>query len=331
MASKRKPPVLEALREATVDERQAIEFLEAHRWGAEPTCPRCGVIDVYMMRTTSGERNPDFRWRCRSCKRMFTVRTGTVFEESRLPVRVWAYAFWKASSSKKGISALQLAREMAITQKSALFVLRRIRHGLAVASDAPKFNGTVEADQEIYVRGKPRLRGVSTRGRGTRKTPVLRMVQRVDDAALKILDWIGAKSLAKAIAEKVEAQARLITPELPLYGPVGRACGGGHETVNHSAGECYREDTHVHFNTIKGAFSLLKRGVTGAFHSTSSQHLPNYLDGPLPLEHPQAARWPASPPADSPGGREAARVARLRLMPAVARRGCQPSMKEAPK
>src|SRR3990167_939090 len=143
-------PILTALRKASVSEALAVEFMEQQRWGDAPACPRCGVVDVYKMQGADGQRNKDYRWRCKGCKQMFTVRTGTIFEESRLPLRVWVYAFWKACSSKKGISALQLSREMEITHKSALLVLRRIRHGLGQHVDAPKLTGTVEAD-ETYI------------------------------------------------------------------------------------------------------------------------------------------------------------------------------------
>src|SRR5260221_7773845 len=131
-------PILNALRKATVDETAAVNFLEQQRWEGAPGCPRCGAIEVYKMTSADGTRNADYRWRCHGCVKMFTVRTGTIFEESRLPLRVWVYAFWKAASSKKGISALQLSREMEITHKSALFVLRRIRHGLGTNDNAPK-------------------------------------------------------------------------------------------------------------------------------------------------------------------------------------------------
>src|SRR5579862_10026833 len=124
-------PILAALRVAANSEAEAVGFLEQQRWGDAPACPRCGDAAVYQMKAADGSRNKDYRWRCKGCKQMFTVRTGTIFEETRLPMRVWVYAFWKACSSKKGISALQLAREMEITQKSVLFVLRRIRHGLS--------------------------------------------------------------------------------------------------------------------------------------------------------------------------------------------------------
>jgi transposase-like protein len=112
-----------------VDEANAGAFLEAQRWGECPCCPLCADVEVYRM-MNNGQRNKDYRWRCRGCKEMYTVRTGTPLEETRLPLKVWVYAIWKAASSKKGISAPQLSREMEITHKSALFVLRRIRHGL---------------------------------------------------------------------------------------------------------------------------------------------------------------------------------------------------------
>jgi transposase-like protein len=136
--AKNPSPVLNALRKATLNEAAAVEFFETYRWGSAPACPRCGAADVYKMTGVDGARNKDYRWRCRGCKQMFTVRTGTIFEETRLPMRVWAFAIWRAAASKKGCSALELAREMEITHKSALFVLRRIRHGLGA--------GRAEAD-----------------------------------------------------------------------------------------------------------------------------------------------------------------------------------------
>ena len=125
--NKPKSQVLEELRIAAVDEAKAVAFIEKQRWGNDACCPRCGDMDVYQM-MTDGQRNKDYRWRCRGCKAMYTVRTGTPLEETRLALKIWVYAIWKAASSKKGISALQLSREMEITNKSALFVLRRIRH-----------------------------------------------------------------------------------------------------------------------------------------------------------------------------------------------------------
>src|SRR5688572_14648576 len=108
-------PILAALRKAGTDETLAVEFLEAQRWGDSPLCPHCGSTWVYKMMSGVEKRNKDYRWRCRECKKMYTVRTGTIFEETRLPLRIWVFAFWKACASKKGISALQLSREFEIT------------------------------------------------------------------------------------------------------------------------------------------------------------------------------------------------------------------------
>src|SRR5262245_5734319 len=99
---------LMALREAALDERKATEYLEVLRWGDDPACPRCGSVEVYKMTATGGDRERHLRWRCRDCKRMYSVRTGSVLEETRLPLTVWCHAFWRSCASKKGVSALQI-------------------------------------------------------------------------------------------------------------------------------------------------------------------------------------------------------------------------------
>lgn len=272
-------PILNALRAATQNEASAVEFLEQQRWGDAPACPTCGDANVYKMMSTDGSRNKDYRWRCRSCKLMFTVRTNTVFEESRLPLRIWVFAFWRACASKKGISALQLSREMEITHKSALFVLRRIRHGMGAGLDAPKLTGTVEAD-ETYVGGKPRYRGgpVGRPGPASNKTPVMGMVQRGGDVRFSMLERLTADRMREVIAENADLTCRLITDDYPKYRSIGRAFQGGHEVVQHQDREYVRYGTDVHSNTIEGVFSLIKRGVMGTFHSISRKHLPNYLN-----------------------------------------------------
>lgn len=125
-------PILVAMRVAAVDEASAVAFIEARRWGDRPACPRCKSVAVYAMKNAAtGARNKDFRWRCRDCKRMYSVRTGTALEESRLPLRVWVFAFWSACASKEGVSALQISRECEVSHKSALLLLHRIRHAMA--------------------------------------------------------------------------------------------------------------------------------------------------------------------------------------------------------
>lgn len=223
-----------------------------------------------------GQRNKDYRWRCRGCQKMFTVRTNTPFEETRLPLRVWVYAMWKACASKKGISALQLARETEITHKSALFVLRRIRHGMGEI-EQPKLVGTIEVD-EVYVGGRPRFKGLSKRGRGTIKTPVVGIVQRGGDVRFRMMERITAETIGKFVAENADLSCRIITDELGVYNKVGQHFLGGHESVKHGAGEYVRQGTDVHSNTVEGVFSLIRRGVMGTFHSVSRKHLPNYLN-----------------------------------------------------
>jgi transposase-like protein len=274
--SRKKSIILEALRNAAVDEGKAVAFLESHRWGDEPYCPHCGDMDVYMM-MTGERRNKDYRWRCKGCKKMFTVRTKSVLEETRLPLRVWVYAIWKAASSKKGISALQLSREMEITHKSALFVLRRLRHGLE-ETDPPKLTGTVEAD-EVYIGGRPRY--VSRSNMGTYadyKTPVVGVVQRGGDVRFRVMERITASGLKNFIAENADHSCRLITDELNAYKTVGEAFTGGHGRVRHKMKQYVKPGTDIHSNTIEGVFSLLQRGVMGTFHSVSRKHLPNYLN-----------------------------------------------------
>lgn len=237
-------PILIALQRATVSEKAAVEFMEQQRWGDAPACPRCGAAEVYKMTSTDGARNKDYRWRCRGCKTMFTVRTGTIFEETRLPMRIWVYAMWKAASSKKGISALQLSREMQITHKSALFVLRRIRHGLTSGPDAPKLTGTVEAD-ETYVGGRPRrFFGYSHKhktGRGTTsKIPVAAVVQRGGDVRFQVSKRVTSDRLGQFLMENADLSCRLITDEWIGYQRPGKMFQGGHESVKHAIGEYVR-------------------------------------------------------------------------------------------
>jgi transposase-like protein len=276
---KSKSAILAGLREAAVSEPLAVAFLEQQRWADTPNCPLCGTVAVYRMVGRDGQRNKDYRWRCRDCKEMYTVRTKTVFEETRLPLRVWVYAIWKAASGKKGYSALQLSREMEITHKSALFVLRRIRHGVGDISVA-KLTGTVEAD-EVYIGGKPRYKGrTDTKywGRGTKKTPVAGVVQRGGDVRFRVVPRITAGHLRDFITENADRSCRIITDDFNAYKGVGVAFAGGHHTVKHSAKQYVRWGTDIHSNTIEGVFSLLQRGIMGTFHSVSRKHLPNYLN-----------------------------------------------------
>jgi transposase-like protein len=270
-------PILDSARLAIHDEARAVEFFEECRWGANPACARCGSVSVYQMTKEDGTRNDDFRWRCRDCNTMYTVRTGMVFEESRLPLRVWAFAFWKGCASKKGVSALQMSRECEISYKSALRVMHSVRAAMAEL-DAPPLGGpgkTIEAD-ETYCGGKPRRwTGPHKRGRGTSKTPVIGIVERGGNVRFRVMERVTSSGLAAAIAENADLRSRLITDESNAYTILGRDFEGGHQTVHHTRGEYVRGD--VHSNTVEGVFSLLKRGLYGTFHSVSKDYLGRYL------------------------------------------------------
>src|ERR1039458_6606248 len=174
-----KSAVIENIPLACSDELAAVEFLEKQRWGNDPACVKCGSVEVYKMKDAkTGERNSRYLWRCRDCKQQYTVRIGTVYEESRIELRHWCYTFWRAATSKKGVSALEIKRHCQISYRSALFLMTRIRFAMAPDNPAvPMLSGDVEVD-ETYVGGKPRYKGQSKRGRGTKKTPVFAAVQR---------------------------------------------------------------------------------------------------------------------------------------------------------
>src|SRR5229473_563897 len=175
-----KSEAIEEIPVACSNELAAVEFFEKQRWGNDPCCIHCGSVNVYKMADAkTGERNKRFLWRCRDCKEQYTVRIGTVYEESRLDLRHWCYAFWRAATSKKGVAALEIMRHCQISYKSALFLMNRIRFAMAPDPKAPKLTGIVECD-ETYIGGKPRPGDgkVHKRGRGTSKTPVFAAVER---------------------------------------------------------------------------------------------------------------------------------------------------------
>lgn len=172
-----KSATLDKVPMACVDEDSAVEFLEELRWGDEACCPRCGDCDVYQMQSRGGGRESNYRWRCRGCGKQFTVRTGTVMDDSRIPVRTWVHAYWRAASSKKGVSALQIQRETGISYKSALFLMHRIRWAMSDDGNRRKLDGQVECD-ESYVGGKRRGVRPGRPGRDSHKSPVFAAVER---------------------------------------------------------------------------------------------------------------------------------------------------------
>jgi transposase-like protein len=274
--STKNDPVLEALPLACASEKAAVEFMEKQRWGSHPACPRCGSINVYqMMDAKTGERQANYRWRCREKHpaQQFTVRVGTVFEDSGIELRHWCFAFWRAATSKKGVSALEIHRQTGVSYKSSLFMLHRIR--FAMADSAPDMlSGPVEVD-ETYVGGKPRFKGKNKRGHGTKKQPVMAMVERGGKVKTKPVANVTGKTLKQVIRDNVHPSATLYSDESNAYFGIGKEFAGGHHTVKHGKREYARGE--VHSNTIEGFFSLLKRGLIGIYHNVSREHLHRYL------------------------------------------------------
>jgi len=270
-----KSAMVEEIPLACSNELAAVELLEAMRWGENPTCVHCGSASVYKMTDgETGNRSRRYLWRCHDCKRQYTVRIGTVYEESRIELRHWCYAFWRASTSKKGVAALEIKRHCQISYKSALFLMNRIRFAMAPDTDNPKLAGTVECD-ETYVGGKPRIRGNARRGRGTKKTPVFAAVERQGRIRRQVIADVSGRTLKGAIREIVDKQARLMTDDFVSYNGIGNEYAGGHHVVAHSTNEYVRGD--IHTNTAESSFALLKRGIMGIYHSVSRQYLHRYL------------------------------------------------------
>lgn len=277
----------------------AVEFLERNRWGTverETPCPHCGCVgNCYkMVERKTGERSRRFLWRCRDCAKMFTVRTGTVYAESLIPLHKWCHALWATASAKNGVSALELSRRIQVSYKTALFLAHRIKHATEHNPETdPKLTGTIEAD-ETYVGGKPRLpngglpidlsplSGKKLRqnrhlhGRSlAKKVPVFACVQRGGEVRTRVVANVRAENLRAALVDHTEpAQSVLMTDDFNSYKSVGKPFAG-HGVVRHSVKEYVRGD--VHTNTIEGFFSRVKRKLIGTHHAVSKQHLHRYM------------------------------------------------------
>jgi transposase-like protein len=272
--------VLDTLRNASLSEAAAVELLEKRRWGDSPKCPRkdCASVAVYKMTARSGERERNFRWRCKGCNRMFSVRTATVMEDSRLPLRFWIHAFWSLSASKKGLSALQLQREIGCNYKSALHLAHRIRTAMddLQGPERPKLKGVVEVD-EVYIAADRGPAGKPVGPLGD-KQPILGMVERGGALRLTPLpnEIVTAKNLWPIMRRNIDLQARLQTDEARFYKGPGKAFWGGHGVVSHARHQ-YWTRAGDGTNTVEGAFSILRRSIIGAWHHFSTKHMAKYL------------------------------------------------------
>jgi transposase-like protein len=261
------------LQEAFPDEAACIDHFRALRWpdmGSVP-CPHCGVIGKpYLL----GNRTH----KCPECRRTFTVRNGTIFEDSKIALRKWFMAVFLMTSHKKGISSCQLARDIGVTQKTAWFMLHRIRNAAMTKEFNSPLSGTVEVD-EAFVGPKPKFQHASKRtfGRGLSNVKynkiVFGMLQRDGELRLSYLPDLKLKTTVPVVRANIAPHSRVHTDESSRYSWM--QVSYAHEYVKHSLGEYVRDE--VTTNRIENVFSHFKRTMIGTYHKASAKHLDRYL------------------------------------------------------
>ena len=254
------------------DDNKAREHLEALLWPNGPNCPRCGVMGDRITKL-QGKSTRAGVYKCKDCRKPFSVTIGTIMERSHIPLSKWVLAAQLMASSKKGMSALQLHRMIGTNYETAWFLFHRLRE----CADDPKrgpiggANKVVEAD-EIYIGGKARNKVF---GPPPKKHAVFTLVERDGEARSFHVANVSAKTLRPIIVKTASRKSYLMTDESPVYPRIGREFTG-HGTVNHSAKE-YVRGSFWYTNSAESYFALLKRGVYGTFHNISEAHLHRYL------------------------------------------------------
>jgi transposase-like protein len=277
-----KSDLLPTPKELTLDEinqrfatdEAARAYWESIHWPNGAVCPHCKNSDAKRIWKVTPNEKKKIRaglYLCAECNKQFTATIGTIFEDSHIPLRKWLVAWYMICSSKKGISSLQLQRNLNLgSYRTALFMTHRIRHSLQEPAFKDKLAGTIEAD-ETYVGGKTRGKGRHFMGN---KVPVVSLVERGGRVRSQVMRHVTGKNLKAVLKANVEANATIMTDDFRAYRKAAKGFAS-HQSVNHSAKEYVRGDAHT--NTVEGYFSLLKRGVVGTFHHISEQHLPLYL------------------------------------------------------
>lgn len=256
------------------DEATCIAYLAKERWGDTPACPHCGNVGAYVT-------NRGFKCKAKECHKKFSVTTGTTFENTKISLRTWFAAMYLCTAHKKGISSLQLSRDLNITQKTAWFILHRIREMLTIYN-SEKLSGTVEVD-ETYVGGLTRNKSNKIRKElkeaGTQfsdKTGVVALVQRDGEIRTQVINTQkpSFNDIYPVIQNNTQPDAFILTDSAPLYKTLKNHYK--HEFINHAQGEYVRGKMHT--NTVEGFFSQLKRGIIGIFHQVSPKHLQRYCN-----------------------------------------------------
>jgi transposase-like protein len=256
------------------DENTCQEYLAKQRWGDTVTCPHCKHNKVYVT-------NRGYKCASPTCYKKFSVTTGTIYENTKIPLRTWFAAMYLLTAHKKGISSHQLGRDLNITQRTAWFVLHRIREMLKEKN--PKaLNGVVEAD-ETYVGGKNKYRRFSKKIKGSQgrspkdKIPVVGLVERNGKVITFATDDTDQVTLHTIVTSNVDFGSKLITDAHHSYNGLGEFYN--HTVVKHGIGEKkYITKGEDHTNTIEGYWSLFKRMYVGTYHCMSRKHLQRYCD-----------------------------------------------------
>jgi transposase-like protein len=258
---------LPELVERFASEDDCHAFLAELRWPQGVRCPACQSESTSYLKKRR-------QYDCNACRKRFSVRAGTIFNDSKLPLRKWFMAVYIMCQSKKSVSANQLHRMLGVTYKTAWYLCHRIRRAMRV-EDERQLSGIVEAD-ETFLGGKRRNVG---QGPGTRDylAVVLGAVERGGEVRLKHAPNRQRASIMDFVGEHVSEEAdALFTDSYKAYISAAKAIGVPHSSVNHGQDEWVHGN--VHSNTIEGVFSLLDRSIIGAYHKVSVKHLPAYLD-----------------------------------------------------
>ncbi|NJM35529.1 MAG: IS1595 family transposase [Rhodomicrobium sp.] len=257
------------------DADKAREYLEAQRWPNGPVCPHCGAEnDATKLK---GRSTRPGVYKCKDCRKPFSVTVGTVMERSKIPLNKWMFATFLMASSKKGVSAHQIHRMLGITYKSAWFLAHRIREAMGLKPEQTGpiggENKVVESD-ETYVGGKARN---AHKGKPIpKKHAVMTLVERDGTVRATHVPNVTAKTVGAHLEINVHAKSHLMTDDSNVYISAGKKFAG-HSPVNHSADQYVRLGGFAHVNTAESFHSLVKRGIYGTFHAVSEQHLSRYI------------------------------------------------------
>jgi len=264
------------------NEEIAYAFVEDIIWPHGPVCPHCGSKE--RISKMNGKATRIGTYKCYACRKQFTVKIGTIFEDSHIPMNLWLQAICLMCSSKKGISANQLHRTLGVTLKTAWFMAHRIRYAMVQYPSGP-FDGTVEMD-ETYIGGKLHVHPYTFKA-GQRpqdrlsavanKAVVVSLVQRGGSVRSYHVPKVTARNLRPIVDEMVAKDAHLMTDTSPIIASIGAK--RKHSLVNHTEKEYVRTEGEekISTNTVEGYFSLLKRGIIGVYHHCEKQHLHRYL------------------------------------------------------